>query len=116
MSHLSLHVVPRGPRDNSEWERFSVRQKAIRLRSLQVDPTSFSSRYESEVKESMEFWVNRLKDPAAWTVVMVKGPEGLPEDEEVLLREDVQWVAFCVMVDGTAMDKVRLGTPSSITY
>lgn len=106
MSHLSLHVIPRDPKSDSEWEQYCGRQKALRLRSLQHDPGSFVSRYESEVKEPMSFWVGRLKDPTAWTVVMVRGPEKLPENDQVLLRDDVEWVAFCVMIDARKLTQV----------
>lgn len=107
MAHLSLHVLPRAPKPDSEWEEYSVHQRKLRLRSLQEDTASFISRYESEVNEPMSFWVNRLKEPAAWTIVMVRGPEDLPVDEdEVLLREDVEWVAFCVMIDARETNQV----------
>lgn len=107
MAHLSIHVIPRGPKPDSKWEEYSVHQRELRLRSLKEDPASFISRYESEVEEPMSFWINRLKEPAAWTVVMARGPEDLPaDDDEVLLRKDVEWVAFCVMLDARETNKV----------
>lgn len=112
MSHLSLHLIPRDAKSDSEWEKYCGRQKALRLRSLQHDPGSFVSRYESEVKEPMSFWVGRLKEPTAWTVVMIRGPEQAPEDEQVLLREDVEWVGFCVMIDARKLTQVLTSTDS----
>lgn len=106
MSHLSLHVIPRDAKSDSEWEKYCGRQRSLRLRSLQYDPGSFVSRYESEVKEPTSFWVGRLKDPNAWTVVMIRGPEEMPEDDQILLREDVEWVGFCVMVDARKPQQV----------
>lgn len=100
MSHTSIHPVPREPKDDSTWEEYSVRHKALRLRSLREDAASFVSRYESEVKEPISFWIDRLKSATAWTLVMVRGPEDLTDDGDVLLRKDVEWVAFCVMMDG----------------
>lgn len=106
MSHLSLHVIPRDAKSDSEWEKYTGRQRELRLRSLQHDQGSFVSRYESEVKEPTSFWIGRLKDPNAWTVVMIRGPDQMPEDGEVLLREDVEWVGFCVMVDARKLPQV----------
>jgi hypothetical protein len=107
MSHLSLHIIPREPKDDLEWEKFSVHQRRLRLRSLKEDASSFVSRYESEIKEPTSFWVSRLKEPTAWTVVMVRGPELLPDEKDVLLREDVEWVAFCVMLDARDPSQVQ---------
>jgi len=114
MPHLSVHVVPRDIKDDSEWEQYSLRQKQIRLRSLQHDSASFTSRYESEANEPMSFWVNRLKNPKAWTVIMVQSGQELPPDEGVLLREDVEWVGFCVMIDGRDASEVPENSQSLV--
>lgn len=106
MSYLSLHIVPRKPKSDQQWEEHAARQKLIRLRSLQEDADSFISKYESEVREPTSFWVNRLKDPTAWTILMVRSSEELPEDGEALLRENVEWVAFCVMIDARQVTEV----------
>lgn len=98
MSAVSLHVLPKDIKDEAIWEAYATRSKALRLQSLQNDPKSFVSKYESEVKEPMSFWTGRLKDAKAWTVVMTLSVEALL-DTSALLREDVEWVGFCVMVD-----------------
>ncbi|KPI44157.1 uncharacterized protein AB675_6298 [Cyphellophora attinorum] len=105
MAVLSLHVLPKKVSNESQWEKFVGRTKPLRLQSLKNDPKSFISKYESEVKEPLSFWVGRLKDPKAWTVVMVSSPEKIGDDVDALLRDDVEWVAFCVMVDPSVGDE-----------
>lgn len=102
MAVLSLHVLPKEVDEESRWEEYVHRTKPLRLRSLKEDRKSFVSKYESEVKEPLSFWVGRLKDPKAWTVVMVSSPGELADDKDALLQADVTWVAFCVMIDPDA--------------
>jgi ribosomal protein S18 acetylase RimI-like enzyme len=113
MAALSLHVLPKTVSDESRWEDFVKRTKPLRLQSLKNDPKSFVSKYDSEVKEPLSFWVGRLKDPKAWTVVMVSSPEEIGNDVDALLRDDVEWVAFCVMVDPSVGSEVRAITETT---
>lgn len=99
MADLCLYIIPREVKDDPEWTRYVSRSKPLRLQSLQQDPKSFISKYDSEVKEPIDFWIKRLKDPQAWTVVMVRSAKNqVPSDNDVLLRDDVEWVGFCVMI------------------
>ena len=100
MSHLSVHLIQISE-DTAETtlEKYATRQRALRLKSLQTDPASFSSKYESEKAQPMSFWLNRVKEPTARTIVMISSPnEEAAHDPSVLLREDVEWVGVNVCV------------------
>lgn len=113
MSFLSFHHLPRVVKDDSVWEAYTTRMKPLRLRSLKEDPKSFVSRYEAEVKEPLEFWVGRLKDTKAWSIVMIHSAEDLSDAGDILLRDDVKWVGFLVMIDRREVDGEVVSTQFS---
>ena len=106
MTCLTLRVLPRQVKDEAKWQEYMNRMKPLRLRSLKEDSRSFVSKYEDEAKEPESFWMGRLKDRKAWHVVTLSSPEELAEGEDAMLRADVTWVAFCVMVDPDVKDEV----------
>ena len=101
MSDLSVHLVHISDgEDEATFERYATRMRELRLKSLQTDAASFSSKYESEAAQPISFWLNRLKEPTARTIFMVKSPtEEAALDPNVLLRDDVTWVGFNVCVE-----------------
>ena len=106
MSHISFHLIPKPVEDESLWEQYARRMRPVRLRSLKKNPECFISKYESEAAQPMDFWIGRLKEATAYTIVVVRtaGEKHL-EDPNVLLREDVEWVGFNVCLDLHAMTK-----------
>lgn len=107
MSHLCLHVLPKDGQDDATLEAFAKRMRPLRLASLQNDTTAFISRYESEAEQPLSFWVDRLKQQAASTIVMTRSAQILPANDSIgLLSDDVEWVAFAVMVDSTKGSEV----------
>ncbi len=101
MVHLAVHLLSKDiPDDSPLWEKYAWRTRAARLDSLKLDPDSFLSKYESEVNQPIDFTIGRLKEPNAWTVLLVRTPdEAASQDPDFLLNEDTEYVGFCVMVD-----------------
>lgn len=101
MPHLSCHLIPKDvPEDSPLWEKYAFRVRALRLDSLKMDPDSFISRYESEVKQPIEFSIGRLAERNAWSVVLLRTPnQEAAREPEVLLKDDTDYVGFCVMID-----------------
>lgn len=95
MSHLSVHLIPRDPKSDSDWAKYAMRMKPVRLRSLKNDSECFISKYEYESKEPDQFWIDRMKDPTTYNFVLVRAPDNRPvKTTEDLLREDVEWIGF----------------------
>lgn len=109
MSHLSYHLVPKDlPNDSPHWEKYAWRIRAARLDSLKLHPESFISRYESEAKQPIEFTIGRLKEPVAWTVIVARNADEVASKEPgVLLRDDTEYVGYCVLVN------IQAPSPSS---
>ena len=101
MAHLSIHLLSKDiPDDSPLWEKYAWRIRAARLDSLKLDPESFMSKYDFEVRQPIDFTIGRLKEPNAWTVVLVRTPnEAASKDPDFLLDEATEYVGFCVMVD-----------------
>ena len=102
MYHLSLHMLPKEVYSEAVWKQYAQKMRPLRLKSLQSDPASFISKYASEVEEPITFWIGRLKEPSAWTIIMVRTQNMLSDTATAdgsLLREDVEWVAYCVIID-----------------
>lgn len=83
--------------------------KALRLKSLKHDPSSFISRYESEVNQPLEFWLDRLRDARAIHLVLTRDdPTTRSTDENwAILRNE--WVGFVVIIapDHQDVDEAR---------
>lgn len=101
MPHLSVHLIETSDStDEATLEQYATCIRTLRLKSLQTDSANFSSKYESEAAQPMSFWLNRLKEPTARTVVMVSSAnEEAGRDPKVLLRDDVTLVGFNVCVE-----------------
>lgn len=71
--------------------------KEARLRSLKQDPEKFYSRYENEVDQPAEFWIDRLrpKNVQHFVAVAVKGK---PQWELEVVDEQTQFMAFMVVI------------------
>lgn len=95
MSNLSIEVVPFPAPDHATLLEYSARFKTLRLRSLKEDSTSFSSKYESEVNQPQEFWLNRLTDDRAVHLVLTRELTGV-SDASLLQK---QWVGLVVVVE-----------------
>lgn len=95
MSHLSVHLIPKEPKSDSEWAKYAMRMKPVRLRGLKNDAECFISKYESEVKEPDQFWIDRMKEQITYNFVLVRVPDESPiKTTEDLLRDDVEWLGF----------------------
>lgn len=94
MDSFSVDVLPAPVPDHDTLLEYSSRLKTLRLRSLKEEVNSFVSRYESEVQEPEEFWVNRLKDDRAIHLLLVR--EDPPGGNTPLLQK--QWVGFVVVL------------------
>ena len=101
MSHLSIHLVPKNlPESSPLWETYAWKTRAPRLEGLKLDPNSFISQYESEAKQPIEFTIERLKEPNAWTFVLIRSPdEATSQAPDVLLLDSTEYIGFCVIVD-----------------
>jgi ribosomal protein S18 acetylase RimI-like enzyme len=101
MPHISVHLLPKNiPDDSPSWEKYAWRVRATRLDSLKLDPDSFISSYESESKQPIEFTIGRLKEPQAWTFLVVRTPnEEASTSSDVLLHNDTEYLGFCVLID-----------------
>ena len=101
MAHLSVHVLDKTFLANGDnVEKCASRMRELRLRSLQTDPSSFSSKHESEAAQPLSFWLNRLKEPTAQHIFVVRSPSPLAiPATDGLLRDDVEWVGFNVCVE-----------------
>jgi ribosomal protein S18 acetylase RimI-like enzyme len=104
MAH-SVHTLPQVDPEESTFREYSRRLRDLRLKSLQSDPGSWISAYESEVNQPPEFWWNRLKEPRVIHHVLVKSdPEADPSDIHSALLAG-EWLGFVVMIIPTAEDK-----------
>ena len=101
MGHLSIHLLSKDiPNESPLWENYAWKMRAARLDSLKLDPESFMSKYDSEVKQPIEFTIGRLRERNAWTFFLVRSPEeSASRNPDVLLHEDTEYVGFCVMID-----------------
>ncbi|KIX04642.1 uncharacterized protein Z518_05512 [Rhinocladiella mackenziei CBS 650.93] len=97
MASFSIHALPNPALDHDTLLEYSSRLRALRLNSLKSDPSSFISRYESEITQPEEFWIKRLTNPRAIHVVLVRNnPDHQNTDEKTKLLES-QWVGFLVI-------------------
>jgi ribosomal protein S18 acetylase RimI-like enzyme len=110
MPHISVHLLSKDiPDDSPLWEKYAWRVRATRLDSLRLDPGSFISTYESESKQPIEFTIGRLKEPEAWTILVVRTPnEEASKSSDALLHDETEYLGFCVMID------VRKPSPTMI--
>lgn len=94
MDSFSVDVLPQPAPDHDTLLEYSSRLKTLRLRSLKEEVKSFVARYESEVKEPDEFWLNRLRDDRAIHLLLVR--EDPPGGNTALLQKE--WVGFVVVL------------------
>lgn len=79
--------------------------RTARLKSLQSDPASFRSKYESEVDQPIEFWIDRLRPAHVQHFMLIDLPEadihfeGSKSAQGVNLRPDVQIMGFMVVIN-----------------
>ncbi|KAF4334715.1 gnat family protein [Fusarium beomiforme] len=89
-------TLPKCLSDTNQWEKLLERYKEFRLRSLQLSPESFSSNYAREAGFTKDLWENRLKNPSAFSTVIVSDPNpGSSDDLMLILNEP--WLASLVL-------------------
>lgn len=72
----------------------SIPMRAARLRSLHEDAASFKSKYEDEIRQPREFWLNRLRPDDCQHFIATMSQETSPQGVEykavmVVLTEDI---------------------------
>ncbi|KIW95384.1 uncharacterized protein Z519_03968 [Cladophialophora bantiana CBS 173.52] len=112
MSFFSIHTLPSPALDHNTLLEYSSRLKALRLRSLKEDAKSFISRYESEVAEPEEFWLDRLRDDRATHLILVR--HNALAQESTLLGH--QWVGFVVIIAPNRKKVDEAGRSSSAEW
>lgn len=109
MSHLSVQMISRDTKPDSEWEKYALRMRPLRLKSLKSDPECFISQHDSEINQPMSFWTGRLKGSAAYHFVLVRAPNDNPvQSPEDLLRDDVEWMGFNACLDLRVLSKATI--------
>jgi hypothetical protein len=106
MPELSFHLLPKDVKNDPNQEEYVKRMRPLRLQSLKDDSHAFVSRYEVEVEQPLSFWLERLEDPKAWSIVLVQSTKGVPQTSAELLVEHVQWKGFSVMIDPSVSTEV----------
>ena len=94
---IVLKVLPKEFSDKDHLLRILAPFRALRLRSLQIDPTSFSSTYEQELAFADARWEQRLRDPAARIIVALRAPEAVTYEDRLLERAN--WVGIAAVVE-----------------
>ncbi|KAJ6109397.1 hypothetical protein N7486_001632 [Penicillium sp. IBT 16267x] len=102
-------LIPKTFHSQQSLDEIVERYKTLRLHGLQVDPKSFSSKYEIESQFSPAIWRSRLQNPANQTFVSVAnsdtkhhvhplptGPEYSDTSLQRLLKKD--WVGIVTLV------------------
>ncbi|PVH99911.1 hypothetical protein DM02DRAFT_415313 [Periconia macrospinosa] len=69
---FSVHVPPRTPIAPEIWDPIVNKQKDLRLTALTLDPSSFSSSYEREIRFEQKDWEARLLNPNVYTLVAIQ--------------------------------------------
>lgn len=104
MAH-SIHTLPNVAPEEVTFREYSQRLRTLRLKSLQADPGSWISTYESEVNQPPEFWWNRLKEPRAVHHVLVKNDPDTDSSDTNSALLSGEWLGFVVMLIPTAEDR-----------
>ncbi|CAI6263080.1 unnamed protein product [Periconia digitata] len=65
-------MLPRNPIVPELWDSIVEKQKDLRLTALTLDPSSFSSTREREVRFEHKDWEARLLNPLVYTLVAIK--------------------------------------------
>ncbi|EXJ85019.1 hypothetical protein A1O3_05694 [Capronia epimyces CBS 606.96] len=99
MATFSIRTLPNPAPSHDALLEYSSRLQALRLRSLKQDPSSFISTYENEVDQPQEFWLQRILDPKAIHLVVVRNdPEYDALDKESGGLMKGEWVGFVVII------------------
>lgn len=101
----SIHTLSKLDQADVTFEEYSRRLKNLRLRSLQSDPDSWISAYESEVNQPNDFWWNRLKDSRAVHHILVKAGSDTDASNVQSALLAGEWLGFVVMIIPDAEDK-----------
>lgn len=89
MAEVRVYRLPKTT-DPVSLETISKPMRLARLRSLQLDPKAFKSKYEDEVTKPPEFWLNRLRPENCQHFVAE-----VPSSDE---SKDVEYKAFMVVL------------------
>ncbi|KIX95615.1 uncharacterized protein Z520_08735 [Fonsecaea multimorphosa CBS 102226] len=112
MASFSVQALPNPAPDHDTFLEYSSRLKTLRLRSLKEHAKSFISRYESEVSQPEEFWLNRLRDNRATHLILLR--HNALTHESTLLQN--QWVGFVVITAPTRKEVDDVGRSSSAEW
>ena len=69
--------------------------KEVRLRSLELDPQNFYSKYENEIKQPDNFWIDRMRPEYVQHFVAVSAETGADADT---IDEQTKFTSFLVVV------------------
>jgi ribosomal protein S18 acetylase RimI-like enzyme len=110
MANYFVHELSIPAPNHNTLLEYSARLKALRLRSLKEETQSFSSSYDSEVKQPRDFWLDRLNNDKAIHLILVRDN---PDRSKTDLSGQ-EWVGFVVMVKPeSAQDGSLRGSPNS---
>jgi ribosomal protein S18 acetylase RimI-like enzyme len=112
MSSFSVDILPNPAADHETLVQYSARLKALRLRSLREDTNAFISKYESEVSEPDDFWLDRLKFDRAFHLIL--GRHGAPESPKDLMQKE--WVGFVVIIAPSRAGVESIGQPAAAEW
>lgn len=95
----SLFCIERLPKPETDvaLREQAMRLKHLRLRALRINPECFISRYEDEVEQEDEFWIERLRaDNVNHWVASVRHPSSAEQDTGTALS--AEWCALLVVI------------------
>lgn len=87
--------------------------KPARLRSLQLDPQGFSSRYENEVNQPIDFWIDRLRPDFVEHFMLIEAAEsatGEVADGEALvvgLERETRLMGFMILINDSLAARAK---------
>lgn len=73
--------------------------KLIRLKSLQLDPASFHSKYDVEVKYEQELWLSRLRGKHVQHFVLMSVDDTHDEKREIPLDDTTEFLGVMVVIN-----------------
>jgi len=104
MAH-SVYTLPKVGLEDSTFQEYSKRLRILRLKSLQADPDSWVSIYESEADQPPEFWWKRLREPRAVHHVLVRNDPSTDSSDTKSALLAGEWIGFVVMIIPGAEDR-----------
>ncbi|KAF2018804.1 hypothetical protein BU24DRAFT_458539 [Aaosphaeria arxii CBS 175.79] len=121
MPPYTIHPLPKSHPNPSTWTRILASHKHLRLTSLLLSPSAFSSTHAREAAFTHAEWDARLRNPLAVTFVAVSpspspldGREDVVEDEDPVASGE-NWIGTTVLYGpldaSTTSTEVAASTP-----